>query len=124
MNGLISGRRRRRSSSFRIIGWLAVISMLGLALLGPAASSVLALTGAVYTSNSDGSIIDANHYDAKADVYLTGGPCNGGSHPPAGGYYFERGQPAGGGDPLSTDAISDPKVTLAAKWVISSSTRT
>src|SRR5439155_22753340 len=101
MNGLISGRRRRRSSSFRIIGWLAVISMLGLALLGPAASSVLALTGAFYTGNSDGSIIDANPYDARADVYVTGGPCKGGSHVAAGAYYVEAVERAGGGDPLS-----------------------
>src|SRR3989442_13726802 len=99
MNGLISGRRRRRSSSFRIIGWLAVISMLGLALLGPAASSVLALTGTVYTSNSGGSIIDANHYDAKADVYLTGGPCNGGPHLRSGGALLRVGDPAWGGGP-------------------------
>src|SRR2546428_6929680 len=113
MNGLISGRRRRRSSSFRIIGWLAVISMLGLALLGPAASSVLALTGAVYTSNSDGSIIDANHYDAKADVYLTGGPCNGGSPPPPGGYYLSRGPPAGGGGLFLSHTIGRRKVTGA-----------
>src|SRR5438034_10838890 len=109
MNGLISGRRRRRSSSFRIIGWLAVISMLGLALLGPAASSVLALTGAVYTRNSDGSIIDANHYDAKPDGYLTGGPCNGGSHLAASHYYLEVVQPAGRSGPLSTDALGRPK---------------
>src|SRR5438552_7990839 len=124
MNGLISGRRRRRSSSFRIIGWLAVISMLGLALLGPAASSVLALTGAVYTSNSDGSIIDANHYDAKADVYLTGGPCNGGSHLAAGDYYLEVVQPAGGGDLLSTDAIGNRKFTVGANGFISSTSGT
>src|SRR5438552_16211365 len=106
MNGLISGRRRRRSSSFRIIGWLAVISMLRLALLGPAASSVLALTGPVYTSNSDGSNIDANHYDAKADVYQTGGPCNGGSHLPARDCYSQVAQPAGGGDLRSTAPLA------------------
>jgi hypothetical protein len=38
------------------------------------------LTGAL-TSNFDGSIINENvDYAAKTDVYLTGGPCNGGSH--------------------------------------------
>jgi hypothetical protein len=37
-----SGRANRRYSSFRFVGWLAVVGMLALAALGPSASSVAA----------------------------------------------------------------------------------
>jgi hypothetical protein len=45
MNGLISNRRNRRTSSFRLAGWLTIVAMLALALLGPAASRVLGAEG-------------------------------------------------------------------------------
>ena len=119
-----SSPRRSRARGFRILGWLAVASMLALALLGPSAAGVAALSGAVYTSNADGSVIDANHYDTKGDVYLTGGPCNGGSHLAAGDYYFEVVQPAGGGALLSTDAVGNRKFTVGADGFISSTSGT
>ena len=124
MTGLISHRQRRRTAPLRLAGWLAVASMLALAAFGPTAGSVLALSGAVYTSNFDGSVIDQNQYAAKSDVYLTGGPCNGGSHLAAGDYYFEIVQPAGGGDLLSTDAIGNRKFTVGANGFISSTSGT
>jgi hypothetical protein len=119
-----SSPQRSRARGFRILGWLAVASMLALALLGPSAAGVAALSGAVYTSNADGSVIDANHYDTKGDVYLTGGPCNGGSHLAAGDYYFEVVQPAGGGALLSTDAVGNRKFTVGADGFISSTSGT
>jgi hypothetical protein len=114
----------RTSTRFRLFGWIAVGALLALAVLGPNASSALALSGAVYTSNADGSQIDQNIYAAKGDVYLTGGPCNGGSHLDAGTYYFQVVQPAGGGDLLSTDAIGNRQFTVGANGFISSTTGT
>jgi hypothetical protein len=107
----------RRVSTVRRIGWLTVASMLALALLAPSAGVVNALTGAVYTSNEDGSIINANIYGTKDDVYLTGGPCQGGSHLAAGDYYFEVSSP--NGVLLSSDSIGQRKFSVAANGFIS-----
>jgi hypothetical protein len=69
------------------------------------------LSGSVYTSNSDGTVINQNIYTSKADVYLTGGPFNGGSHLPAGNYYFQVTDPSGS-TLLSTDPISNREFTI------------
>jgi hypothetical protein len=88
-----------------------------------APNDALALTGAVYTSNFDGSIINENvDYPSKSDVYLTGGPCNGGSHLAAGDYYFEVKSP--NGELLSSDAIGNRKFTVGANGFISSTSGT
>ena len=108
----------KRVSTVRRFGWLGVASMLALALLAPSAGVVSALSGAVYTSNIDGSIINANIYDSKSAVYLTGGPCNGGSHLAAGDYYFQVSSPSG--DLLSSDAIGQRKFTVGANGFITS----
>ncbi|HEX5148639.1 MAG TPA: hypothetical protein VFW02_06120 [Candidatus Limnocylindrales bacterium] len=108
----------KRVSTVRRFGWLGVASMLALALLAPSAGLVSALSGAVYTSNIDGSIINANIYSSKSAVYLTGGPCNGGSHLEPGDYYFEVSSPSG--DLLSSDAIGQRKFTVGANGFITS----
>lgn len=108
----------KRASTVRRFGWLGVASMLALALLAPSAGVVSALSGAVYTSNIDGSIINANIYDSKNAVYLTGGPCNGGSHLEPGDYYFQVSSPSG--DLLSSDAIGERKFTVGANGFITS----
>jgi hypothetical protein len=107
-----------RVTTVRRVGWLAVASMLALALLAPSAGVVSALSGAVYTSNIDGSIINANLYDSKSAVYLTGGPCNGGSHLEPGDYYFQVSSPSG--VLLSSDAIGERKFTVGANGFIAS----
>jgi hypothetical protein len=112
-----SSPRRPRRLRFRILGWLAVASMLGLALLGPVAGAALALTAHVYTSTADGSVVDANIYEKKTDVYLTGGPCPQGGDLPDGNYYYEVVQPKGGGDLLSTDAISERQFTITDGFI-------
>jgi len=112
-----SSPRRPRKLRFRILGWLAVASMLGLALLGPVAGAALALTAHVYTSTADGSVVDANIYEKKTDVYLTGGPCPQGGDLPDGNYYYEVVQPKGGGDLLSTDAISERQFTITDGFI-------
>lgn len=71
-----------------------------------------AISGAIYTSTSDGSTVNANLYDAKEDVYLNGGPplnapCT------AGGiddddYYFQVTSPDGK-TLLSSDSVFERK---------------
>jgi hypothetical protein len=103
-----------RSRASRRLAWLVVIGLSLSALLWP--TTTAALTGAVYTSNIDGSIINANvDYPSKADVYLTGGPCNGGSHLAAGDYYFEVTSP--NGVLLSSDSIGSRKFTVANDYI-------
>ena len=83
---------RSRQRLARRLGWLVVATLVAASF----APSVMALSGAIYTSNIDGSIINENTgFAAKSDVYLTGGPCNGGSHLADGDYYFEVTSPNG-----------------------------
>ena len=111
-----SPRPRHRSSFARKAAWLAVGAMLATAILAPSAGPALALTGAIYTSNFDGSIINDNTgYDTKPDVYLTGGPCNGGSHLADGDYYYQVESP--NGILLSNDAIGLRKFTVANDYI-------
>jgi len=71
-------------------------------LLMAALSVALALTssaqfsGAIYTTKSDGTTVNQNTYNSKADVYLNGGPQNQtGSGLPDGVYYFQVTSPSG-----------------------------
>lgn len=69
------------------------------------ASSAPQFHGAIYTSVADGTTVNANLYDAKADVYLNGGPQN--LHAaglPDGTYYFQITNP-NGAVLLSTDPV-------------------
>jgi hypothetical protein len=115
----MSTKAPQRRSLARRLSWLVVAGLTAAALAGPATAPALALTGAVYTSNIDGSIINENvGYATKQDVYLTGGPCNGGSHLAAGDYYYEITSP--NGVLLSSDAIGLRKVTVADDFIQSS----
>lgn len=106
---------RRRTSLFRRIGWLAVAAMATLALIGPAAGPAAAtsIPGAIWTSLSDGTTVNANIYEAKSDVYLNGGPqnCGGGGGLPDGDYYFQVTNPSGA-TLLSLDAIKFRQVKV------------
>ncbi|MCK4443924.1 MAG: hypothetical protein KAW09_05240, partial [Thermoplasmata archaeon] len=57
------------------------------------------VTGAIFTTTEDGTIVNENHYDDKRDVYLDGGP--GPNAPqeaaglPDGNYYFQVTDPSG-----------------------------
>ena len=107
---------RHRTRLARRLGWFAVAALVAASF----APSALALTGAIYTSNFDGSIINENvNYDAKTDVYLTGGPCDGGSHLADGDYYFEVTSP--NGVLLSSDAIGERFFTVEDGFIVSSS---
>src|SRR4051794_2087343 len=68
------------------------------------------LSGAIFTTTSNGSVVNANQYDSKCAVYLDGGP---GPHAPAkaaglptGDYYFQVTDPSGA-QLLSTDPVSN-----------------
>ncbi len=110
-----SSPRRPRTLGVRMLGWLTVASMLALALLGPVAGGVAAasFSGAIWTSLSNGESVNANIYDAKADVYLNGGPqnCGNGAGLPNGDYYFQVTDPSGA-TLLSTDAIKFRQVAV------------
>jgi uncharacterized repeat protein (TIGR01451 family) len=101
----------------------AALLMSALLMLAIVPQAVSALSGAIYSSNFDGTITNANHYATKPDVYLTGGPCQGGSHLDEGWYYFEVSIP-NTATLLSTDAIGNRKFHVAANGFIDSTTGT
>lgn len=72
------------------------------------------VNGAIYTSVSDGTAVNANIYAEKADVYLNGGPQNERSAglSPDGNYYFQVTDPSGA-VLLSTDDITCRVVVVA-----------
>ena len=75
-----------------------------------------AINGAIYTSKADGTTVNSNLYDNKADVYLNGGPnnypgCNGGDLDD-GDYYFQVTNPSGS-VLLSQDGIEARKFRVA-----------
>ena len=80
------------------------------------------LSGAIFTTTEDGSIVNENvRYEKKEDVYLDGGP---GPNAPAkaaglpeGDYYFQVTDPSGK-DLLSTDHISCRRIHVNASGVI------
>jgi hypothetical protein len=74
------------------------------------------LPGAIFTTTSDGSAVDANIYDTKDAVYLNGGP-NSRGHLPAGDYYFQVTDPSGK-TLLSTDAIGEREVEIDSSGFI------
>jgi choice-of-anchor A domain-containing protein len=95
--------------------------------IGSASISALAwaappLSGAIFTTVEDGSVVNENvHYDAKEDVYLDGGP---GPNAPAsaaglpeGDYYFQVTDPSGK-DLLSSDHISCRRIHVNEYGVI------
>ena len=72
------------------------------------------VNGAIFTTTSDGTVVNGNIYSAKSDVYLNGGPQN--EHQngltPDGTYYFQVTDPSGA-VLLSTDGISCREVTVS-----------
>jgi len=90
--------------------------------LSQTASAAPPLSGAIFTTTVDGSIVNENvRYEAKEDVYLDGGP--GPNAPstaaglPAGDYYFQVTDPSGK-DLLSTDHITCRRIHVNDAGVI------
>ena len=85
-------------------------------------AAVAAVSGAIFTTDVSGTIVNANvQYASKCDVYLDGGP---GPHAPAkaaglpeGYYYFQVTDP-NGQTLLSTDPVSNRQVHVSSSGVI------
>jgi hypothetical protein len=106
---------RNRNHSSRNLAILAV-------LLLAATLTSAQNTGAIWTTLNNGSTVNGNVYDAKADVYLNGGPQNTRSNGlPAGTYYFQVTNPSGS-LLLSTDDISCRQVTVDVNGRIAGAT--
>jgi cysteine-rich repeat protein len=79
------------------------------------------VVGAIFTTTVDGIIVNENHYPAKTDVYLDGGPSenapNGAAALAAGDYYFQVTDPSGK-VLLSSDAIECRRIRVSADGVI------
>src|SRR5690348_2311633 len=79
------------------------------------------LSGAIFTTVSDGTAVNANQYSSKCAVYLDGGP---GPNAPAkaaglpdGDYYFQVTDPSGK-TLLSTDAVANRKFHVSNGVII------
>jgi hypothetical protein len=101
---------------------LLVVSLSSLALASPP------VTGAIFTTDVNGSIVNANtQYATKCDVYLNGGP---GAHAPAGAaglpagdYYFQVTDP-NGQTLLSTDVVANRRLHVSVNGVVDAYTGT
>jgi hypothetical protein len=82
---------------------------IALALGGITTAQAQNIQGAIFTSTSDGTVVNGNNYDSKLDVYLNGGPQNCISPGlPAGQYYYQVTNPSGS-VLLSLDSVFDRK---------------
>ncbi len=56
--------------------WLYVlaIALAVVVVLAPASIAQAGPSGAIFTTNADGTFVNGNVYDAATDVYLNGGP--------------------------------------------------
>ncbi len=89
-----------------------------LALFDAAAAPI---SGAIYTTTASGTTVNGNIYEAKADVYLNGGPQNTNFNGlPDGDYYFQVTDPSGS-VLLSSDPISCRQLTVTGGVVSGSS---
>jgi hypothetical protein len=87
-----------------------------------------AVPGAIFTTDVNGSIVNANvQYASKCDVYLDGGPGNhapaGAAGLPSGDYYFQVTDP-NGQTLLSTDPVSNRRLHVSSSGVIDAYTGT
>ncbi|HEU5343421.1 MAG TPA: hypothetical protein VFU60_03670 [Ktedonobacterales bacterium] len=108
----MSTSRRQRLVAITGIS-LCLITGLVVALVNKAQASPL--SGAIFTTDASGQLVNGNIYSDKSDVYLDGGPqnCASGSGLPDGNYYFQVTDPSGS-TLLSSDAISEREVAVAA----------
>ena len=110
------------SSSVRVGGLFIVLG--GVMGMGPGCSDISGLSstegsqlsGAIFTTESTGTVVNGNLYTNKTDVYLDGGPQ--GNAPcsaaglPEGYYYFQVTDPPGA-TLLSSDAVSEREVMVS-----------
>jgi hypothetical protein len=110
----------------RLLGARIIVSIAAAMLISSASRAALAandsLSGAIFTTTADGTIVNANtQYESKCAVYLDGGP--GSNAPsraaglPAGEYYFQVTDPSGK-ILLSTDKVSNRRFRVSPDGVI------
>jgi len=98
-----------------------IMIVLGLALLlGVAVPASAQLSGAIYTSTQDATLVNGNIYPTKDAVFLNGGPppnapCTSGGLPD-GQYYFQVTDPSGA-VLLSSDDIEERRVNVAGGFI-------
>jgi len=94
----------------------AAITFLVAAFLSTNLYAAPPLSGAIFTTNADGSVVNGNViYEDRCDVYLDGGPPPGAPREaaglPDGDYYFQVTDPSGK-KLLSTDAVEFRRITV------------
>jgi len=107
----------------KILSTAAASAACLLAFAASAQAATTPLSGAIFTTDASGVPVNLNHYAAKTDVYLNGGPgINapvGAAGLPAGTYSFQVTNPSGK-VLLSTDPVSCRQFTVDASGVIQS----
>ncbi len=116
LGGLETVAEEAAAMKSRIATVLSLLAFAGCAdeLGSSSAESHARLSGAIFTTTSDGTRVNANNYDAKCDVYLNGGPAPDGSAGlPEGDYYFQVTDPSGA-TLLSSDDVTMRQVSIDA----------
>lgn len=99
-------RAKLRGVSAALMTALSAVLLLGMAGRGMADQP---LPGAIFTTNADGSAVNANVYTSKDDVYLNGGPRHeGAAGLPDGDYYVKVTEPNG---TLLGTSVNSPNAT-------------
>src|SRR4051812_29981340 len=98
-------------STLSISNSMPALALILATFLTASAQAAPPLSGAIFTTFPDGSIVNANvQYTSKCQVYLDGGPGPnapaGAAGLPAGDYYFQVTDPSGK-KLLSTDSVSN-----------------
>lgn len=93
----------------------AIIAAAAAILLVSTRAATAGPSGAIFTTNEDGTWVNGNVYPSKEAVYLNGGPsvnrnCTAAGLPD-GDYYFQVTDPSGG-LLLSSDALSERKISV------------
>jgi len=105
--------------------WIPIVAPLLLFLPLLPCVQAAPVSGAIFTTTADGSIVNANQYLSKCDVYLDGGP---GPHAPAraaglpAGEYFFQVTDASGQKLLSTDVVNNRRFLVSTAGVITAYT--
>lgn len=93
---------RTRKTIVAFVSTAATVGGLSAVALTPAAADVVPgkVSGGVMTTDVNGDAVNQNHYAAKTDVYLSGGPNNANAHfLEAGNYFFAILDPGRQSDP-------------------------